>query len=101
MVIKLDKIASIRLHWQNVPMFPYGLMLHPIIFDIMMKDGSKVEINSLVTRDSKKYCQAVHFLENKGIEIIDPYELLKVIDDPRRSVAQYIDEIEAKQHAKD
>jgi hypothetical protein len=81
-------------------MFPYGLISHPIIFHMTMKDGSQIEVDSLITKESKKYCQAVTFLKEQGVSIMDPFHLLEVIDNPNLSVAKYINDLEVKRHVK-
>lgn len=96
--LKVDQINKITLGWQNIPYPPFGLISHPIIFTIEMKDGSIIELIVLYTRESKKFVKACHYIKTLGIDVKDPYALLSVIDNPGKIVSRYIDDIERSVH---
>ncbi|ADL50833.1 hypothetical protein [Clostridium cellulovorans] len=92
--IELSEIKSIKLYWTT--MFSYMvMMMHPIFFRVTLKDGTVIKFLSLVTSNDKNYVAAVKHLKEKcNIEIEDEHDLLSVIEDPNRSLNEYIDEIE-------
>lgn len=92
--LKLNEIDFINITWEDVPMFPYGLIGHPIIFNIHTKDGSIIQMNSLIITDSKKYSAAVAYMKKQGIIFIDKHHILEAIADPTIQVSKYIDDIE-------
>ena len=89
-------IQSITLSWQYVSMFVFGQYAHPIYFRIDMSYGSELYLEALVTKKSKELLVAIDFMKSLGIEINDPYHLLKAIQNPHMSVAQYIDDLEKR-----
>ena len=98
LALKVQQMDRIDLGWHDVPIFPFGLIGHPITFTITMKDGTTVELEALYTRESQKFVMACKHIESLGITLNDPYNLLEVIANPKRMVSQYIDEIESGVH---
>lgn len=98
LTLNVREICKIDLGWHDVPYPPFGKISHPITFTIEMKDGSIVELEVLYTRESKKFVKACNYIKSLGIEVNDRYDLLTAINDPRRMVAQYIDDIERGGH---
>lgn len=92
----INERYSITLSWQNVLMFVFGQYAHPIYFRIEMSVGSELYLEALVTKKSKELLVAIDFMKSLGIEINDPYHLLKAIQNPHMSVAQYIDDLEKR-----
>ena len=98
LALKVQQMDRIDLGWHDVPIFPFGLIGHPITFTITMKDGTTVELEALYTRESQKFVMACKHIESLGITLNDPYNLLEVIANPKRMISQYIDEIESGVH---
>lgn len=95
-VVYLDHIDYIHITWENVPMFFFGLVGHPIIFKIHTRDGSVIKMNSLTVSDTTAYIKAVHYMKSIGIRFVDKHNLLEAIENPNIQVSEYIDEIERR-----
>lgn len=96
--ISTKEIESVTLSWQSVSRYIFGIYAHPIYFHIVMSDGTELHLEALLGRKSKDFIQAVDFMKDQGIQFNDPYHLLEVIANPHMSVAQYIDELEKREH---
>ena len=76
MKIKLDKIISIQVSYEAVPMLFYGTNGYNVIFKVLMKDGSSFLFSNRLER--KEVIDAIEFLKVKAlslkivIAILDP-----------------------------
>lgn len=92
--IQLDQIKSIRLYW-TTKLYVYSTIAHPIYFGITLKDGSIITFESLLTACNQEYIDAIKYLQDKyNIQIEDKYDLLTVLEDPKRNLVTHIDEIQ-------
>lgn len=80
MKIKLDKIISIQVSYEAVPMLFYGTNGYNVIFKVLMKDGSSFSFQPIVTRKRKEVIDAIEFLKSKGIIFKDKYHILDQLD---------------------
>ncbi|MGL4570556.1 MAG: hypothetical protein ACRCVJ_05795 [Clostridium sp.] len=92
--IKLNEIEKIKIYW-TTELSIYSTIAHPIFFYILLKDGSSINFESLVTTSNEEYLLAIKYLENNyNILIDDEYNLLCVLKDSTRNLVDYINEIE-------
>lgn len=92
--IKLNEIEKIKIYW-TTELSIYSTIAHPIFFNILLKDGSSINFESLVTTSNEEYLLAIKYLENNyNILIEDEYKLLYVLNDPSKNLVDYINGIE-------
>ena len=92
MKIKLDKIISIQVSYEAVPMLFYGTNGYNVIFKVLMKDGSSFSFQPIVTRKRKEVIDAIEFLKAKGIIFKDRYHILDQLD-KKEPLAYYLEKI--------
>lgn len=61
MKIKLDKIISIQVTYEAVPMLFYGTNGYNVIFKVLMKDGSSFLFNQSLLEKEKKLSMQLNF----------------------------------------
>ena len=92
MKIKLDKIISIQVTYEAVPMLFYGTNGYNVIFKVLMKDGSSFSFQPIVTRKRKEIIDAIEFLKSKGIIFKDKYHILDQLD-KQEALSYYLEKI--------
>lgn len=92
MKIKLDKIISIHVTYEAVPMLFYGTNGYNVIFKVLMKDGSSFSFQPIVTRKRKEIIDAIEFLKSKGIIFKDKYHILDQLD-KQEALSYYLEKI--------
>lgn len=92
MKIKLDKIISIQVTYEAVPMLFYGTNGYNVIFKVLMKDGSSFSFQPIVTRKRKEIIDAIEFLKSKGVIFKDKYHILDQLD-KQEALSYYLEKI--------
>ena len=92
MKIKLDKIISIQVTYEAVPMLFYGTNGYNVIFKVLMKDGSSFSFQPIVTKKRKEIIDAIEFLKSKGVIFKDKYHILDQLD-KQEALSYYLEKI--------
>ena len=77
--LRLDQIDYITVTYAKLPKPPFGVFGYDVLFRVHMLDGSVFTFKSLVVMQHQYFNQAVEYMKKKGIEFIDPYQILPVL----------------------
>lgn len=102
--INLDDIVSIEIFFTSQPiggaagrvgMFSY---IHPIIFNIKLKNDEQISYNILTGTNRDILIQAIEYLINYNILIEDKYDLISLIRNKDKKIWDGIEEIIKSNH---
>ena len=97
MKLCLDQIDYIYVTYNGVPRFPFGGIGYDLLFETHMFDGSIYTFEALITRDRKSFNKAIVFMQSKGINFKDPYDILEYLK-TGQYLSYYLEELEASHH---
>ncbi|MFV0396069.1 MAG: hypothetical protein ACK5LC_17070 [Coprobacillaceae bacterium] len=96
--INLDAIPRIRISWNDSPHWPYGSISHHITLTVETMDGSTTTFKALEGTDKEGFCEALDYLQKRGVKIIDEAHILDALKQPDININEYIDKINGEKH---
>jgi len=68
-----------------------------IYFDIYLKDGNEISIDSMLNYKVDNFLNAVNYIKSKDISVFDPYEILLALE-KKESLYEHLKDIEVKSY---